>query len=94
MVTLLEALDELGAPGIVRRVNEDRQVIVAEWGTHVKLRSAEHADAIAGFEVGARLKLEVSQGSIHLTIEQPPKPALPKVRKMGRLQLARLHQTP
>jgi hypothetical protein len=48
----------------------------------------------AGFEVGARLKLEVSQGSIHLTIEQPPKPVIPKVRKMGRLQLARLQQTP
>lgn len=48
----------------------------------------------AGYEVGARLKLEVSHGSIHLTVDQPPAPAMPKVRKMGRLQLARLHQTP
>lgn len=44
----------------------------------------------AGFEVGARLKLDVKPGCIQLTVETPPATCMPKVRKMGRLQLARL----
>lgn len=47
----------------------------------------------AGFEVGARLKLEVQPGRIVLALDQPVgTPAVTKVRKMGRLQLARLER--
>jgi len=46
----------------------------------------------AGFEVGARIKLEVAPGSILLTVDAPPAPVGPKIRKMGRLQLARLER--
>jgi toxic protein SymE len=44
----------------------------------------------AGFEIGARVKLDVKPGAILLTVDAPPASAMPKVRKMGRLQLARL----
>ncbi|WP_313345993.1 SymE family type I addiction module toxin [Stenotrophomonas sp.] len=46
----------------------------------------------AGFEIGARIMLDVKPGAILLTVDTPPASAMPKIRKMGRLQLARLQQ--
>lgn len=47
---------------------------------------------VAGFDIGSRLKLDVTPGCIQLTIDVPPASAMPKVRRMGRLQQARLQQ--
>lgn len=47
---------------------------------------------VAGFEIGARIKLDVKPGAILLTVDAPPASAMPKIRKMGRLQTARLQQ--
>jgi hypothetical protein len=44
----------------------------------------------AGFEIGSRVKLDVKPGCILLTVQEVPATDAPKVRKMGRLQLARL----
>jgi toxic protein SymE len=44
----------------------------------------------AGFEIGARVKLDIKPGCILLTVQESPAAYAPKVRKMGRLQLARL----
>ncbi|WP_421570227.1 SymE family type I addiction module toxin [Stenotrophomonas sp. PD6] len=44
----------------------------------------------AGFEIGARVKLDIKRGCILLTVQESPAADAPKVRKMGRLQLARL----
>ncbi|WP_172448067.1 SymE family type I addiction module toxin [Stenotrophomonas sp. VV52] len=46
----------------------------------------------AGLDIGARLKVHVKRGCVMLTLLEPPKPDVPKVRKMGRLQLARLER--
>ncbi len=46
----------------------------------------------AGLDIGARLKVHVKRGCVMLTLLEPPKPDVPKVRKTGRLQLARLER--
>ncbi len=76
-------VEAMGYPGSREELGEDPIPCIKLRGLWL---------SAAGLDVGARLKVHVKRGCVMLTLLEPPKADVPKVRKMGRLQLARLER--